>query len=398
MYIAQTLLIASTLYLLLRRQYLVLRLQIIGWAIGVTGIWWRYGEGQDGFYSNDQIHYASVVRILVRETWPRTIDWWLDFSKIPYPAAAVPLSLIGVHAHLALKTVSLLCLLALSYQLLQRVGEARLSGQLKVLYLTGCGLIGSFFSLLALRETMMMFFVYRYATDRSLAGRLFSLVILFLLRSHLAAAILLAELALACWKWLTERRRLGYFEAPALIILGVTLGTMLFTWRFATINNDDVLSRIRTPFSGDFGIKETLQVASNFAGLQFLTAHEAFVKLSVTDLLLLRVIFSDTVLIPFGFTFAFVLLGPRLTERHKFALLAFCIYVSIVTNTDFNSFRQNIPLMPLMGLIIVDALRELRPARSTVRSPQTNVGKSTANVEAVSNTAGLPHTTAVRSS
>ena len=362
MYIAQALLIAGVLYTLFRRQPLVLRLQIVGWVIGVIGIWWRFGDGQNGFYSNDQIHYESVVRILVHETWPRTIAWWLDFSKIPYPAAAVPFSLVGIHDALALKTVSLLFLLALSYQLLQHSNEIRFTGQLKVLYLTGCGLIGSFFSLLALRETMMMFFVYRYATDKSLASRVASLVILFLLRSHLAAAIVLAELTLAVWSWFKNRRQFAFAEAPFLIVVGITLGTLLFSWRFATMNDDNVISRIQTPFSGEWGIKETLQVASNFAGLQFLTAHEAFVKLSITDLLLLRIIFSDTVLIPLGFTVACLLLGPRLRERHKFALLAFCIYVSIVTNTDFNSFRQNIPLMPLMGLITLDALASRRPS------------------------------------
>lgn len=359
-YIAQALLIAGVLYALLRRQPIVLRLQIIGWVIGVIGIWWRYGEGQLGFYSNDQIHYASIVRILVHETWPRTIAWWLDYSKIPYPATAVPLALIGVHATLALKTVSLVCLLALSYQLLNRFPDSRATRQAGVLYLTGCGLIGSFFSLLALRETMMMFFVFRFATDKSLGGRLISLIALFLLRSHLAAAVVLAELALTTWNWLTQRRPLRYFETPVLIVMGVTIGTMLFTWRIASVNKQDVFSRLKTPFSGDFGIVETLQVASNFAGLQFLTAHEAYVKLSITDLLLLRVVFSDTVLIPLTFTISCLVLGPWLRERHRFTLLAFSIYVSIVTNTDFNSFRQNIPFMSMMGVVILEAFRDRR--------------------------------------
>jgi len=371
MYISQSILIAGVLYVLVRRQPVVLRLQVIAWAIGVIGIWWRYGDGQLGFYSNDQIHYASVVRILVSETWPRTVSWWLEFSKIPYPMAALPLSLVGIHATLALKTVSLLCLLALSSELLQRVSDSRPSAQLRVIYLTGCGLIGSFFSLLALRETMMMFFVYRFATDRSLAGRLFSLVVLFLLRSHLAAAIVLAELTLLLWNWLSERKRLGYFEVPALIVAGTTIGTMLFSWRIASVNKLDVLSRLKTPFSGDFGIVETLRVASNYAGLQFLTAHEAYVKLSIADLLLVRVVFSDTILIPLGFTITCLFLGPWLRERHKFALLAFSIYISIVTNTDFNSFRQNIPFMSLMGVVVLEALSDRARARTIDRDRQS---------------------------
>ena len=32
------------------------------------------------------------------------------------------------------------------------------------------------------------------------------------------------------------------------------------------------------------------------------------------------------------------------------------------TNTEFNSFRQNVPLMPLMGLTIYTALQQRYPA------------------------------------
>jgi len=366
MYIAQALLIAGVLYTLFRRQPLVLRLQIVGWVIGVIGIWWRYREGQLGFYSNDQIHYASIVRILVHETWPRTIAWWLEFSKIPYPAVAYPLALIGVNGTLALKTTSLVFLLMLSRELLQRHQFQNIIGQARVLYLTGCGLIGLFFSVLALRETMMMYFVYRFATDKSLGGRFASFAVLLLLRSHLAAALIVAELALALWKWLVGKRQLGYFETPALILIGVTLGTLLFSWRFVGV------SRIQTPFTGDWGITETIQVASNFAGLQFLTAHEAFIQLSIVDLLALRVVFSDTIVIPLVFTVACLVLNPLTRNRHRFTLLAFTIYVSIVTNTDFNSFRQNIPLMPLMGLVALEVFqerREHRERREVAREP-----------------------------
>jgi hypothetical protein len=103
-----------------------------------------------------------------------------------------------------------------------------------------------------------------------------------------------------------------------------------------------------------------IQIASNFAGLQFATSHEAFVRLSVSELLLLRIIFSDTILTPLVFTVVCFVFGNKLSERHRFVLLVFCIYVAIVTNTDFNSFRQNIPLMPLLGLVILDIIGERR--------------------------------------
>lgn len=355
LYALQTLLIAGVLYLLVWRQPLILRLQVLGWAVGVLAMAWRYGALQQmDVYSNDQHQYASVVRILVSETWPRTLQWWFEISKIPYPIAAYPLALIGVHGALALKTVSLVCLLALSRAVLDRHSGPGLVSQMKVLYITGCGLVGSFFSLFALRETMMMYFVYRYTTEKSLAGRLLSFGIVFLLRSHLAAALIVAELALAGWRWFTEHRRTGFAEVPALIIGGVTLGTILFSIRFVGLGD------IRTPFTGGYGRKDVIQIASNFAGLQFLTIQDAFIKLSVSELLLLRVAFSDTVLIPLAFTVLCFVFGNHPSERHRFTLLTFCTYVSIVTNTDFNSFRQNIPLMPLLGLVILDIVNDRR--------------------------------------
>jgi len=43
---------------------------------------------------------------------------------------------------------------------------------------------------------------------------------------------------------------------------------------------------------------------------------------------------------------------------------SFSIYVGLVTNTDFNSFRQNIPFMPVMGLVIL-AMTGSTPKEST---------------------------------
>ena len=380
LYVVQALLIGGVLYAIVWRQHRILRLQVIAWTIGVSAIAWRYGAtGQDSFYSNDQAQYIAIVKILAKWQWYEgesgTFFWWTEYSKIPYPMAALPLMLAGIHVILALKTVSLVCLLALSREFLQHYDATRFTDQIKVLYLTSCGLIGTFFSLVALRETMMMYFTYRYVTDRSLIGRLLAIVAVFLLRSHLAAALVVAEIVLAVWKWITRDRRLGFAEAPALIIIGVTLGYMMFVLRFAGGLGYGWERRLKTPFTDSYGIAETLQTASNFAGLQFLTAHEAFVRLSVTDLLLVRIVFSDTIIIPLGFSIVCIIFGNRLRERHLFTLLTFSIYVSIVTNTDFNSFRQNIPLMPLMGMVLLDILYERRrekelSRRSTDGSPE----------------------------
>jgi len=362
LYLIQTLLIAGTIFLVVHRNARALQLQVLIWCCGVIGVMLRYGtEGQLGFYSNDQLLYVAVLRSLTdwRFTEPEmtSLYWWIEYSKIPYPLAALPLSIAGVHAALALKTVSLISLLALSHEILKRFKPVSLMRQLTTLFFSGCALIGSFFSVLALRETMMMYLVFRFTTDKSFVARLVSLSLLALLRSHLAAALIVAELVMIVWKRLRFRVRLGVAEVPAICLVGFSLGTAMFYWTYRGSQGYALLDRIQLPFATGDGLNQVSKVAANFVGLQFLMTHEAFIRLSIQELFILRVIFSDTVMIPLIFSLFCLVLGPQLRERHQFALLAFTIYVSIAINTSFNSFRQNIPLMPLMGMTVLDFLK-----------------------------------------
>ena len=80
-------------------------------------------------------------------------------------------------------------------------------------------------------------------------------------------------------------------------------------------------------------------------------------EFSTTSLLLLRVLLSETIVIPILFTIS-VLLARRQSLLMQSVMWSFGIYVGIVTNTDFNSFRQNIPFMPAMGLVALLAWKE----------------------------------------
>ncbi|MFM8645488.1 MAG: hypothetical protein ACKODN_09830, partial [Actinomycetota bacterium] len=116
-------------------------------------------------------------------------------------------------------------------------------------------------------------------------------------------------------------------------------------------------SNLRTPFSGDWGIPQAIRIASNFVGLQFLTVRGETVEFSIASLILLRLVLNETVVIPVAFTVVCLLFSQCLNDRARFTLLAFTIYSSAVIATDFNSFRQNIPFMPLMGLVILTIFR-----------------------------------------
>ena len=374
MYIFQALLIGSLISWLVRHDALVVRLEVMIWTLGVTAIAWWFGlVEQLNFYSNDQRYYSGVVKSFSTASIPWDVDTWLG-SKIPYTVAALPLALAGVHPTLALKTVSLVCLLALTRSALDANRSRTHKDQIITLWLTACGIVGTFFSMLALRETMMMLFVYRFATSQSPVTRGVSLIALYLLRPHLAAAVFAAEVVMVVWRLVRGRLSLGTAETPILIAIGVILGTTLFAWGVGGTGG------IGTRFTGGWGIEQAIRVASNFVGLQFLTVAEDTVNYSLTRLLLLRLVLNETILIPVAFTVICLFFPHRLNDRARFTLLAFTIYSSVVIGTDFNSFRQNIPFMPLMGLVVLDVIRS-RDADSSSTTDEP----------------GIPHSARVRS-
>ena len=129
-------------------------------------------------------------------------------------------------------------------------------------------------------------------------------------------------------------------------------------------------------FGHTWGISPVLRIASNFVGLQFLTVRESTVEFSITSLLLLRLLLSETLLIPVFFTVT-VLMNRRHTLLMQSVVWSFGIYVGIVTNTDFNSFRQNIPFMPVMGLVVLLAWKGQRESHSEIQTPPLTAQRET---------------------
>ena len=351
LYMLQAVLIAGVIYLSSREKSLVIRLQILAWLVGTIIIARRFGVSEQvHFYSNDQRTYSTFVQFFSTVGIPLDVDVWLGF-KIPYTVAALPLALVGIHPTLALKAVSLVCLLVVTHTVLASSRSETLKDQLIAVWVTACGLIGTFFSVLALRETMMMLFVNQFATSQSLAARSAYLIGLYLLRPHLAAAVLAAEVVMVVWSFVRDRLNLKAAESPCLMAVGITLGTLLWSW------GADGTDNLRTPFSGGWGISQATRVASNFVGMQFLTVREETVEFSIARLLLLRIVLNETIVIPVAFTVVCLFFSHRIDDRARFTLLAFTIYTSVVIGTDFNSFRQNIPFMPLMGLVVLGVIR-----------------------------------------
>lgn len=344
--VVQMLVGASLVAVMLGRRDPLARAYIGAWLVIGLVVAYRYGiDGQLAFYSNDQRYYVDVVESVVRHGVPYDVDWWLTASRWPYTLPAALLSLAGFSATVASKVVSLAYLLG-CLRLVRNSIDLSTRRRLVVgLYVTALGAIGVFFSVLALRETAMMYLVLLLLLGKSPAARVSAAVLLFFLRQHLAIAIVLAILLSAI---VGRRRSNGWtpLRAGLTILGGNVLGYLLFSLGF------QYLLGTAGVFGHRFGIEPVLRISSNYLGLQFLTATEDSIEFSVSALLLSRLVFSETIVIPAIFT-VLALVSRRFDPLGRCVLLAFSIYVGLVTNTDFNSFRQNIPMIPVMGLVVV---------------------------------------------
>jgi hypothetical protein len=353
-----------------RRQW-IMQLQILGWVFVTTVIALRFGLiEQHSFYSNDQRYHTDIVKEILATGLPLDLDWWLSAARIPYVFPATLVAATGVEPLLALKFVSLLALLATT-SLIQRFMPSMLIRDVATTaFLSATALIGVFFAALGLRDTTMMLLVLWFFTRPTTVVKLGALLGLGLLRPHLAAAVLIGSLAGLALHKLRRDSTATPLTNVAYLTAAPVLGYYVYSVGLFLQSGDDRTS------DHTWGIAPVLRIASNYVGLQFLTARESTVEFSITSLLLLRLLLSETIIIPLLFTTVVIL-----TRRHSLliqsVMWSFGIYVGIVTNTDFNSFRQNIPFMPVMGLVVLLAWKEHRESRSNVQTPPLTARRET---------------------
>ena len=348
LYVAQIIGIAAVLLVLLRHQSWVLQAQVIVWSIATATLASRFGLiEQLNFYSNDQHYHRDVVLTFSENLWMIDVDWWRAVSRFPYTLPAVALYGVGIEPALALKTISLVCLLLTTKDVLASIRPLTRKTAVFTLLLTACGTIGLFYSILALRETMMMLFTTRFVRSTSPTARLAVALLLFGLRPHLAASLILGALIVWIYRHLRPQKLETVLTVTTAIICGSLLGWWLFNYGIV------FTSGIEGFFSHSWGISPITRIASNYVGLQFLTVRSETVEFSLRSLLLLRLFLIETILIPCLFTLLILTRPHSLNQQRMLVVTSFAIYVGLVTNTDFNSFRQNIPFMPVMGLVIL---------------------------------------------
>lgn len=371
LYLLQTLLLGLVLLRLTSSGTTALRMHIVAWILLTSAIFLRYGSVEQLiFYSSDQKYHVYLVqRILDGSDW-RNFSWWFLDTRAPYTVPAAMLNLVGIDTALALKTVSLGYFLGTVSFMRTIVTSAGLKPRISTLFMTATGPIGVLFASLALRETAMMFFVLYAIRGASPIHRILALCMLGMLRPHLAAALFLGMVIVELFGNLRKTDSSWHpMIAFSSLVSGTLLGSLLFDI------GANLLYGNQPSLWQSFGIQPTVRIASNFVGLQFLAAPDGTVALSIADLLLARLLLSETIVIPLLFTLV-VLTSRRVDRYAQLALWSFSIYVGLATKTDNNSFRQNLPLMPTMGLTVLQMLQNRHQPKLYSKLVRMRVGTS----------------------
>jgi hypothetical protein len=219
-----------------------------------------------------------------------------------------------------------------------------------------------FMSLLALRDLLLALFVVKFVFNPSFRHKILFLTFAFLLRPHLGIALIVGLLISRFYVQLKPR-----FQLLNLIL--ISLGTYVFgsiTYWFGSFVQRG--TEIKQPENLFTQLKFT-RLLANFFGLQFLTLRggdDTVVALPNTVLLISRLVFLDTFLIPMLFLYVLFAHTKFLSYQKVSVFLSFVFFYGVVSQTTFNSTRQNIPFLVCMGVLVVADIEFFRNIKAKV--------------------------------
>jgi len=219
-----------------------------------------------------------------------------------------------------------------------------------------------FMSTLALRDIALAYFTFLFISSKSLNQLIIGFSGAILLRPHLGAALIIGLIV----------SQVIFRLQPKLTLLSISF-TSLFSYvlgSFASsigkvLQNGLVYENPKLVFSQ---IKFS-QLAANFVGLQFLIIDDPkklLVAASASTLLLSRIIFFDTLFIPLLFLVSVYRHPQYLIRQKMMTLQAFIFFYGVVSQTTWNSTRQNIPFLACMGVLAVADIEHFRKIKAKV--------------------------------
>ena len=357
-YSIQTLILAALLVVAcqrLRALDLYLTGAILFWVVAVIGIYARYKTNQVFFYSNDQDYHLQIMSFYIPVEGIKFGFEELTNWRYPVTLPAYFLSKVGFDPILANKFIHFLYLIA-TYKSGQRF-LARHNIVPKWWHVAlFCGPITIFISTLALRDLAIAFFVMSFFLERNPTFRVLGLIGTLLLRPHLAVAVVIGSLI----SFLFKNLKIKYFIPGIALftVLTYTMGSYMY-FVGATIK-DKIPLRAPTDIFTQF---KFTRFAANFFGLQFLTLDDTVVAASVPALFLSRLVFFDTLLTPLIFLIILFMPLAKWNQLRTSVFFTFVFFYGLVSQTDWNSSRQNIPFFVMMGLVAIVGIEGRKASR-----------------------------------
>ena len=329
------------------------------WLIGVIFIYARYGEDQVLFYSNDQQFHRQVIEYYLPEEGFQLSAFIGLRYLLTIPVYLI--SLLGFNAMLVIKFFQLLSLLEI-YRTSKRFftsSQIVIKPWHTVLF---AGPIMILMSLLALRDLLLALCVIQFVFGTSSKQKALGLTFAFLLRPHLGVALIIG--ALIAHFFIRLKPRLKLLNLCLISLFTYVFGSITY-WFGSFVQRG---TEIKQPENLFTQLKFT-RLFANFFGLQFLTLRggdDTVVALPNTFLLVSRLIFMDTFLIPMIFLYALFAHIKFLTYQKVSIFLSFVFFYGVVSQTTYNSTRQNIPFLACMGVLAVADIEHFRKIKAKV--------------------------------
>ncbi|MEO5974655.1 MAG: hypothetical protein ABIQ38_05585 [Ilumatobacteraceae bacterium] len=333
------------------------------WTLGVIAIYWKFGDAQDIFYSDDQMVQVNLVNHVSQNPLVYSLQGIVGLRYVITIPASL-LTRIGIDTLLVLKFLQAI-FFVLTYRLVRE--HFRIENlKFKVWHLTlFAGPLFVFMSLLGLRDLALAYFALYLIIGRDPRVLAISWISLFLLRPHLAIALVFGRVI----GFAFERARFGIHQLfiPLIVVISFISGTYAYMiGRHFQMNAPlDFFSLSHLGTQSDFN-----RLFANFGGLQFLLFGSDTVNLPTINLIFLRILFFDTFLIPILFLWTVV--STSALQKHAVNILAsFTFFLGLVSVTEFNSTRQNLPFLVLMGVTVVVHLADRGRSESHLQATES---------------------------
>ncbi len=327
----------------------------VSWTVAVLTIRVIYGVDHASFYSSDQSSQLELLRKFEREGFAFSLDQIIGTRYIVVIPAWL-LKSFGLDPLLAFKFLQGLCLI-LTY----RVCTDFISHQgLKIKLwhaILFSGPLFIFLSVLGLRDLQIVLCVSYFFLGKTPTMRFFALCASVLLRPHLTAALIFGWL-ISLWFARHPIKRMP-IAVTALTVGGFVAGG----YGYAIGGFLKYQIKYDVPFV--FTQRAWWRFFANILGLQFLTFGDDVVKMSISQLLVLRLFFIDTFLIPSLFILTLLNQNLKSSALRTQVYVSFVFFLGLATQTNFNSSRQNLPFLSIMGVLALLGIQQRKISETT---------------------------------